>query len=47
VTDSVPAIIAVFLLFMCPRDNIFRGKKYEHLVDWKALQKIFPWDIGK
>jgi di/tricarboxylate transporter len=45
VSDTTPAIIAVFFLFICPRENIFKGNKYSHLMDWKQLQKLFPWNV--
>jgi hypothetical protein len=45
VTDATSAIIAVILLFCCPKDNIFKGREYKHLVDWNMLQKVFPWSI--
>lgn len=25
--------------------NKIEGKPYQHLIDWKSLQKIFPWSI--
>jgi hypothetical protein len=32
-------------LFICPRKNIFKGEKYEHLLDWKKVQQILPWSV--
>ena len=43
--DATPAVFVTLLLFMCPKDNIFKGKPYSHLIDWRELQEIFPWDI--
>jgi hypothetical protein len=28
-----------------PAENIFKGKPYKNLLDWKTLQRIFPWDV--
>ncbi len=45
VTDTTPAIIAVILIFCCPKKNIFDGHPYQHLIEWKELQNTFPWAI--
>jgi sodium-dependent dicarboxylate transporter 2/3/5 len=45
VSDSTPAILAVFLLFILPGENIFEGRPYKHLIHWKTLQNLFPWDV--
>ncbi len=45
VTDTTPAILAVIFLFVCPRENIFKGRSYRNLIDWKDLQTSFPWNI--
>jgi hypothetical protein len=28
-----------------PKNNIFKGNNYEHLIDWKNVQEFFPWHI--
>jgi hypothetical protein len=28
-----------------PAENIFKGKPYKNLLDWKSLQRVFPWDV--
>ena len=33
------------MLFACPKRNIFKGHKYEHLLSWKKLTEIFPWNV--
>ncbi|CAF0964918.1 unnamed protein product [Brachionus calyciflorus] len=43
ITDTTPAILTAIILFMLPRENIFAGKPYVSLIDWKQLQQIFPW----
>lgn len=45
VTDTTPAIMIVLALFACPKKNIFKGHHYEHLISWKKLQEIFPWNV--
>jgi hypothetical protein len=35
----------VFLLFICPKENVFTGKPYEHSINWRQLQQAFPWSI--
>ena len=35
----------VVLLVAWPKNNIFSGKKYEHLVDWRTINDSFPWYI--
>ncbi|CAF1119454.1 unnamed protein product, partial [Brachionus calyciflorus] len=45
VSDATPAVIAVFFLFACPKYNIYKGRNYEHLMNWKQLQNIFPWNV--
>ncbi|CAF0964879.1 unnamed protein product, partial [Brachionus calyciflorus] len=45
VSDTTPALVAVLLLFACPKYNIFKGQHYEHLMNWKQLQNIFPWNV--
>jgi hypothetical protein len=32
-------------LFACPRKNIFKGEKYENLLDWKQLQQVMSWGV--
>jgi hypothetical protein len=32
-------------LFACPKKNVFLGNEYEHLIKWKSLQEIFPWNV--
>ena len=38
-------ILAVLLLFACPKKNVFLGNQYEHLINWQSLQKVFPWNV--
>ncbi len=45
VSDTTPAILAVFFLFACPKKNVFKGEAYEHLISWKQLQELFPWNV--
>lgn len=45
VSDATPAVLAVLVLFACPKKNIFLGHEYEHLIKWKSLQEIFPWNV--
>ncbi|RNA30676.1 solute carrier family 13 member 1 [Brachionus plicatilis] len=45
VSDATPAVLAVFFLFACPKNNIFQGEDYVHLMNWKQLQTIFPWNV--
>ncbi len=32
-------------MFLLPSENIFKGKPYNHLIQWKTLEKVFPWDV--
>ena len=45
VTDTTPAMLIVLLLFIWPKENIFDGKPYGHLITWKNIDKDFPWDV--
>ena len=45
ISDTTPAIFAVVLLFICPGANIFKGHPYRNLIEWRVLQKLFPWNI--
>jgi hypothetical protein len=33
------------LIFIFPKENIFKGKPYEHLMSWKELKDKFPWEV--
>ena len=44
VSDTTPAILIVILMFAWPKNNIFKGKEYEHLIGWKDFHN-FPWDV--
>ncbi len=43
--DSTVSATIIILLFVCPKENIFKGKSYQHLIDWDNLQTLFPWDV--
>ena len=45
ITDTTPAIFIVILLFVWPKENVFRGKPYGHLITWKNIDDGFPWDV--
>lgn len=45
VTDTTPAIFILFLITIWPKKNPFKGHEYEHLVNWKNIQQLFPWNI--
>ena len=45
VTDTTPAMFIVILLFIWPKENIFAGKTYGHLITWKNIENDFPWDV--
>ncbi|RNA06658.1 solute carrier family 13 member 2, partial [Brachionus plicatilis] len=44
VSDTTPAILIVILSFVWPKNNIFQGHKYEHLLKWSDMIN-FPWDV--
>ena len=33
------------VLFACPKKNIFLGYEYQHMIEWRSLQAIFPWNV--
>lgn len=45
VSDTTPAILILFLLVIWPKRNIFKGHKYDHLVQWKTITTSYPWHI--
>lgn len=45
VTDTTPAILILILISMWPKENIFKGKEYNQLIEWKTIQQVFPWNI--
>ena len=45
ITDTTPAILISILIFAWPKENIFKGKPYAHLIGWKELEKNFPWEV--
>jgi len=45
VTDTTPAILILVLLVAWPKENIFKGNKYECLITWKVINEHFPWNI--
>lgn len=45
VTDTTPAILILVLLVAWPKENIFKGFKYECLITWKVINEHFPWNI--
>ena len=44
-SDTTPVILVLFALSLWPKENIFAGKPYKHLIDWKNLQEFFPWQL--
>ena len=30
---------------MWPKENVFKGKPYGHLITWKNIDEGFPWDV--
>jgi hypothetical protein len=45
ISDTTPAIVVLVLIFIFPKENIFKGKPYEHLMSWKELKDKFPWEV--
>ncbi|CAF1089594.1 unnamed protein product, partial [Brachionus calyciflorus] len=45
VTDTTPAMLILIVLTMWPKENIFKGKQYNQLIDWKFINQSFPWNI--
>jgi len=45
ITDTTPVIFCVILVFMCPKENVFRGKPYSNLMKWKVIETEFPWGV--
>ena len=45
VSDTTPVILILFIMSLWPKNNVFKGKQYEHLIDWKNVQEFFPWHI--
>ena len=30
---------------MWPKENVFKGKPYNHLIAWKYVETDFPWKV--
>ena len=45
ISDTTPAIFCVIILFMWPKENVFKGKAYNHLIAWKNIETDFPWKV--
>ena len=45
VSDTTPVFFVLLVMSLWPRENIFRGKPYRHLIDWRNVQEFFPWRI--
>ncbi len=44
-TDTTPAILILFLIVAWPKENIFIGRPYSHLITWQTINDNFPWNI--
>ena len=38
-------MLILLFLTIWPKENIFAGKEYKNLIDWKIINNSFPWNI--
>ena len=43
-SDLTPAILTSFIITSWPKENIFKKRKYEPLLNWKYVHVNFPWN---
>jgi len=44
-SDTTPAILVAILLVAWPKENIFSGRPYSHLITWKKINDQLAWNI--
>ena len=44
-TDVTPVIAMVVFLTAWPKENVFKGRPYQHLITWKEINDKFAWNV--